>query len=80
MPPQELKVGQMPRGAQRSGVDPPLCSSRACLHTAFTAIPVHHSTAYLMVLRLCLYLPRWSDGLALVHPPVLRRFAVVPGT
>ena len=27
-------------GLQRSGVDPPLCSSRACLHTAFIAISV----------------------------------------
>ena len=28
-------------GLKRSGVDSPLCSSRACLHTAFIAISVH---------------------------------------
>ena len=36
------QVGQSPvtRGLQRSGLDPPLCSSRACLHTAFIAFSV----------------------------------------
>ena len=26
---------------KRSGMDPPLCSGRACLHTAFLVFPVH---------------------------------------
>ena len=30
-----------PGGLKSSGVDPPLCSSRACLHPAFTAFSVH---------------------------------------
>ena len=33
--------GGGPRGLKRSGVDPPLSSSRACLHKAFIAFSVH---------------------------------------
>ena len=37
LPPRVCKWGGCQEGPQRSGVDPPLSSSRACLHMAFIA-------------------------------------------
>ena len=62
--------GKRMEGAlKRSGVDPPLCYSRACLHTAFIASSVH-----------CVFDWRANVPLALRSPPGALVFRVGSGS
>ena len=68
-PPPEL-FGPWQWGRKRSGVDPPLTSSHACLHTAFIAFSVHCLSGWPCNVRwhsvLPCILPGWGERQSLL--------------
>ena len=82
-------------GLKRSGVDPPFCSSRACLHTAFTAVSVRFMSkrgAHAVLLHR-LFFPELLNGVRVfpcpwqfvvlggfVAPPKIPKQSLKPGS
>ena len=56
----------------RSGVDPPLCHSRACVHTAFIAISVQCMFHVFLLPRSAFQERSRQQPLVALHPPPMQ--------